>query len=280
MNGTNNNDGISGLQVLLEDNGVVTLDDSYDIPNILNSSSVVLYVTIDPSSNTAQPFYSINNGQTLSLLGSPITLPSSFLDPLDNKGLAVGFISTSRSSSGANPFTATWDYIEVYENQNGILEIEPNILDFGLTPVTNSRRTKYLTLKNEGGPIDNDIVVTNITFSGVDASLFENTSNFPLVIGPGASIKVPIDFISDSTLGEKTATVEVVHDGANSPVTAQVTGELTDIFTPVVRINAGGPEVLATDGGPDWEANNATGTTTGENYAVTSGFPFSVGIGD
>src|SRR5690606_38698788 len=87
-------------------------------------------------------------------------------------------------------------------------------------------------------------------------------------------------FISDSTLGEKTATVEVVHDGANSPVTAQVTGELTDIFTPVVRINAGGPEVLATDGGPDWEANNATGTTTGENYAVTSGFPFSVGIGD
>lgn len=280
MNGTVNNDGVSGLQVLLEDNGVVTLDDSYDIPNILNASAVVLYVTIDPSTNSAQPFYSIDNGQTLSLLGSPITLPSSFLDPLDNKGLAVGFISTSRSSSGSNPFTATWDYIEVYENQNGVLEIEPNTLDFGLTPITNSRRTKFLTLKNEGGPIDSDITVTGITFSGTDATLFESTADLPLVIGPGASIKVPIDFISDGIVGEKNATIEVTHNGSNSPVSSLVTGELTDIFTPVVRINAGGPEVIATDGGPDWEANNATGTTTGENYAVTSGFPFSVGIGD
>ena len=38
---------------------------------------------------------------------------------IDNKGMAISLISTSRdaTSSDSNPFTATWDYIEVYENQ-------------------------------------------------------------------------------------------------------------------------------------------------------------------
>lgn len=272
MNGTANNDNISGLQILLESNGIVTSDTSYDIPNILDSGSVNLYVSIDPATLLAQPFYSIDNGQTLVVLGSPITIPIAFLDDSDSKGLAVGMISTARSQTTPNSFTATWDFIEVYENLDGMVSINPDPLDFGLTPVNNSQRTKYITLNNEGGPTDTVITVTGLNFSGTDSSLFSMDVSFPFNINPGSSVSIPIDFSSDGIIGTKTATISVIHSGNNSMIEADIIGELTDIFTPVVRINAGGNEVIATDNGPNWEENI---TRNGDLFVVDSGNPFT-----
>ncbi|HMC00682.1 MAG TPA: hypothetical protein VKN14_06570, partial [Flavobacteriaceae bacterium] len=138
MNGISNADSEYGIQILLEDGGIVTHDTKYDITDILSANAVNLYISIDPAANTGQPFYSIDGGLTLNLLGSPISLPTSFLDDSDNQGLAITLISTSRN---ATEFTATWDFIEVYENQNGVLTFNPIDLDFGLTPSTNSLRT-------------------------------------------------------------------------------------------------------------------------------------------
>ena len=272
MNGTINSDAINGLQVVLEDNGVVTENMSYNIPNIINSNAIDLYVSIDPASNTAQPFYSIDNGDTLLLLGNAITLPTSFLNATDSQGLAIGLISTSRSEITPNPFTATWDFIEVYENLDGIISLRPDPLDFGLTPVNNSERTKDLKLINNGGPTDTVITVSGLNFSGPNSTLFYSDANFPFDINPGSSVDIPISFSSDNILGVKSASVSVTHSGNNSAVSATLTGNLTDIYVPVVRINAGGPEVIATDGGPNWEQNI---TRIGESYEVTSGGPFS-----
>ncbi|MFC5195436.1 malectin domain-containing carbohydrate-binding protein [Bizionia hallyeonensis] len=272
MNGSLNNDALHGLQLLIESNGVVTLNTTYDIPDIINSGSVDLYISVDPATGLAQPFYSTNNGETLSLLGSAILLPSDFLDPLDAKGMAVGIISTSRSTTTPNPFTATWDFIEAYENQNGVVSINPTNLDFGLTPVNNSQRSKYIVLNNEGGPTDDVISVTALNFVGTNAASFSSDIALPFNINPGSSVKIPIDFISDNIVGVKTANMEVIHSGVNTAVSMTLTGELTDIYTPLVRINAGGPLVLATDGGPDWEDNT---TSTGDSYTVSSGSPYS-----
>jgi Malectin domain/Secretion system C-terminal sorting domain len=276
MNGTLNNDSEYGIQVLLEDQGVITSDNKYDISGILNASSIDLFISIDPSVNTAQPFYSIDNGSTLIILGSPITLPLSFLNSSDNKGLAVGLISTSRSQSSPTPFLATWDLIEVYENQNGVLSINPDPLDFGLTPINNSLRTKYILLNNEGGPTDDVITVTALSFSGTDAASFSSLMSLPFNINPGSSVKVPINFISNSGLGTKNAVLNITHSGNNSPYPSSLTGELTDTYEPIVRINAGGPLTLATDSGPDWEANDITGTVVGTSYIVSSGSSFSI----
>ncbi|WP_452228115.1 HYR domain-containing protein [Lacinutrix sp. MEBiC02404] len=278
MNGTTNVDTVHGLQVLLEDNGVITINNTYDVPGILNAGSVSLYFSIDPTANTAQPFYSIDDGQTLLVLGSPISLPSTFLDPLDTKGLAIGMISTARDASGSasNPFTATWDYIEVYENQNGILTATPNPLDFGLTPTTNSLRTKELNISNEGGPTDDAITITALQFSGTDAAMFSTNITLPLTINAGTNEDLPIHFISNSVLGVKNASLQMVHSGSNSPIQVNVTGEITDTYSPIVRINAGGPLVTASDSGPDWEANNSNGTFTGTSYAVSSGSRYSI----
>lgn len=276
MNGISNADTEYGLQVLLEDNGVVSHNTAYDITNILNASSIQLYIAVDPASNTAQPFYSIDAGATLTLLGSPITLPNSFLDASDDHGMAVSLISTSRASSGSNPFTATWDYIEVTENQNGVLSVEPNPIDFGLTPITNNSRRLYASLKNEGGPTDDIITVSNITFTGDDSSLFSTNVSLPLIINPSQTIKIPIDFTSDMVIGSKTAQLEITHSGSVTPVTIDVLGELTDIFAPIFRMNTGGSEVLASDNGPNWIEVNTNGTINGDGYIITSGSSFSI----
>ncbi|PNQ72127.1 hypothetical protein C1T31_13565 [Hanstruepera neustonica] len=273
MNGSLNVDALNGLQVILEDNGIILVNESYNIPNILNSSDINLYISVDPASNTAQPFYSIDGGQTLNLLGSPVVLPASFLDDSDNQGLAVGIISTSRSDTTPNPFTATWDYIEVYENLDGVLSINPDPLNYGLTPVNNSQRTKFVTLNNEGGPTDSPITITALSFSGTDSSLFSSDFELPFNLNPGSSVKVPVDFSSDDILGVKSATLEVIHNGANSPTAVDLIGELTDIYSPIVRINAGGDMVPSSDGGPEWEANTST---TGNSYVVSSGSPFTI----
>ncbi|MDU8885505.1 malectin domain-containing carbohydrate-binding protein [Yeosuana sp. MJ-SS3] len=275
MNGVTNADSEYGIQILLEDGGVVTHDSKYDITDILSANAINMYISVNPAGNTAQPFYSIDGGLTLNLLGSPITLPINFLDDSDNQGLAITLISTSRNST---EFTATWDFIEVYENQNGILTYNPNNLDFGLTPTTNSLRTKYVTLKNEGGPTDDVITVTDLNFTGTDSGLFSSDISLPFDINPGVSVLVPIHFISFASLGVKSANLEITHSGNNSPNSLQVSAELTDAFVPVVRINTGGNSVTATDGGPDWEANPAGDGGIGESFIVDEGGgTFSIG---
>ena len=272
MNGTMNNDALNGLQLVLESNGIVLVDEIHNVANITNSGSLDLYISINPATFEAQPFYSTDDGNSLNLLGSPIILPAIFLDPNDNKGLAVGMISTARSDATPNTFTATWDFFEVYENLNGILAVEQDPLDFGLTPVTNNQRTKNLVINNEGGPTDDVISITGITFTGNDASLFSSDASFPIQVNPGSSIEIPIDFSSDDILGNKSAIANIIHSGTNSPIAIELTGELTDIFTPIIRINAGGTLVLASDGGPNWEDNT---TLTGDSYTVSSGTSFS-----
>ncbi|MGY0392014.1 malectin domain-containing carbohydrate-binding protein [Bizionia sp. KMM 8389] len=272
MNGTDNTDTLYGLQVLLESNGVITQNSSYDIADIMLSGSVDIYISINPDTNMAQPFYSLNDGESLNLLGPEILLPNNFLDPLDNQGMAAGIISTSRSDTTPTPFTATWDFINVYENQDGIVSLNPDILNFGITPVNNSLRSKSVLIKNEGGPTDNAITITNLNFTGTHAALFNSNISLPITINAGASVNIPIQFTSDNIVGEKSATMEVTHSGLNSPLLMTITGELTDLYAPIIRINAGGDLVLATDSGPNWEANT---TSTGDSYTVSSGSSYA-----
>ncbi|MET7030280.1 PKD domain-containing protein [Sediminicola luteus] len=108
---------ISGIEVALETNGSVnsTFYDFFDLTAI--GSSIDLYIVVNPSLGTAQPSYSIDGGSTINSIGSPINLPSSFLDSNDNKGMAVGIISTS---TGVAPeFAASWDFINVLPESSG-----------------------------------------------------------------------------------------------------------------------------------------------------------------
>lgn len=101
------------LQVVQENEGVVTTDTAYPIPGIVGASEVDLYLSINPSAGTVQPAYSINNGD-ITPLGSSLTINANLLNAIQDSGtaMAIGVIAT-RSSGAAPTFTATWDHIAV-----------------------------------------------------------------------------------------------------------------------------------------------------------------------
>ncbi|NNF02085.1 MAG: hypothetical protein HKN22_05330, partial [Bacteroidia bacterium] len=100
------NSGNGGLRILLEDSGIVTFDSIYNIP-ILDSTSLILSLSIDPTSNMVTPYYSYDLGVTTYSLPS-LAIPSDWIQNI----MACGFLSTSGPNPG-NEFPATWDWIDV-----------------------------------------------------------------------------------------------------------------------------------------------------------------------
>ncbi|WP_313790931.1 PKD domain-containing protein [Allomuricauda sp. SCSIO 65647] len=271
--GTSTSDNEYGFDTVLENGGTVT-SNSYDAAGFSAANNIHLYISVNPSANTAQPFYSFDGGSTVLPLGSTISLPTSFLNAGDNQGLAVGIISTS---VGSGPeYTATWDYINVTEDSNGELALTPDPVDFGTLPVTSGPVELNTFAQNIGGPSSGTISITDVSFTGTDSNLFTNGSSLPLTVGPGTSIAVPITFAPDGNAGAKSANVVITHSGTNSPLTVPITTNLSD-NTSISRVNAGGAQVSSTDGGVDWEDNSAGGATSGATYSVNTGNVFSTG---
>jgi hypothetical protein len=106
------NDGQGGIQVLKEEDGVVSSSMVSLNGQIPVNKSILFYLTIDKSTNLVYPRYSIDGVMTA--VGSPIPLTGKLLQAItqNGKAMAVGIISTSRSAPN---FNASWDYIEVYE---------------------------------------------------------------------------------------------------------------------------------------------------------------------
>ena len=272
MDGTVSGDSTYGFKVVLEENGVST-SATYDVANLLQATGVNLYISVNPSTNSAQVYYSLNNGITISSLGSTITLPASFLDPNDGVGVAVGIISTSGSSE--SEYIATWDFINVVEDSVNSLEPLPNMLDFGQSNTGGSINELNLSLKNLGNPNNGAIEITQLNFVGTNADLFNSNLSLPIQIGPQADALIPIAFTPDNNGGTKTATLEITHNGSNSPLSVSLTSEIT-IEVPVVRISAGSPTIInSTDAGPDWESNPSEGAYNSGSYSVNTGKIFA-----
>lgn len=262
------NGGSGGIRTVLEHGGTAS-ESIFNVPNILSAPTVDLYISVDPGNNTAQPYYSLDDGATVTPLGIPITLPASYLNPADNFGLAVGIISTSSGSS--TPFDASYDFINVTEEMPGVLAALNAPISFNPVPTNSSAIAQDLTVRNEGGPSSGAITVNGINFSGTDASYFSTTAIFPIVLTPGGQINLPILFTPDAVDGLKTATAEVIHSGTNTPLQVSLSAELQDEPVPIVRVNAGGAAITATDGGPNWQANTGTGAQSGNGFSNNTG---------
>ncbi len=103
------NNGVGGLQVVYENAGVPLIT-NFPLLSGIPTSTLDLYLAVNPVSGTVQPKYSANGGPATPL-GSPIRVGGALLAALqDGQSYAVGIIATCR---GAVPFTATWDFVYV-----------------------------------------------------------------------------------------------------------------------------------------------------------------------
>lgn len=263
MDGISNGDGVDGFEITLETNGSPSTS-TYDVPGLLPATAVDIYIGVNPATNAAQPFYSMNGGISIETIGTPITLPADFLSPNDDMGMAVGIISTS---VGSGPeFPATWDFINVTVDQPSNLSLNPDPVDFGTLAVSSGTAQLNITANNEGSPASGSIEITDIAITGSDSALFDNSTALPVQIGPGSELVLPFNFSPDNNAGIKNANIVLTHTGANSPTTVPVTANLTDR---ILSINSGGNQTTYASNifEPD---QFYTGGSTWQNTAATS----------
>ncbi|WP_437439895.1 Kelch repeat-containing protein, partial [Eudoraea algarum] len=74
------------------------------------------------------------------------------------------------------------------------------------------------------------ISITAINITGTDAAMFGHSAALPLDVDPQTSGSIPVTFTPNGVVGTKSASLEIVHSGGNSPVTIALTAELFEII--------------------------------------------------
>jgi hypothetical protein len=156
----------------------------------------------------------------------------------------------------------------------------PSSVDFGDVVVGDSE-TETVTVTNLGDDGDADIAIDDVSTSGDGA--FSAGAASQTTLAPGESADIPVTFTPDETQS-KSATLDVVHSGSNSPFSVDLSGAGASSVEPSFQkstlegFNAGNPTAI--DFGPDGRAYVSTQggtvyalnvTRTGENsYAVVN----------
>ncbi len=250
-----------GILLAREQNGLMDSIQTLPAP-VFAAEWVDLILQVDPSTATVTAFFETGDGPLLPA-GQAIQFPAGWLTA--NTGLAVGIISTSYA---AQPFTATWDSIEVLPmlsdgpNQAPVITLSPT--DIALTGVV---KTISASVNDDGLPgtavnslwsqVSGPAAVTiNSPASATSSFVFPQAGNYTLMLSADDG-----EFISSETI-----TVDVTTATAG---------------TVVKRINAGGP--LLTDGTGAWAADGGGSTLSNTGFihstanpVDTSALPFPV----
>lgn len=115
-----NNGGSSAFEVLFENQGSTSAQ-LVNVAGILNASTIIIYISVDPSTGEVQASYSADGG-TRTNIGTPVTVAGPLLSAIQGtytiggqaSALAAGPIATS--TGPAPEFSASWDYFEVTQN--------------------------------------------------------------------------------------------------------------------------------------------------------------------
>jgi hypothetical protein len=97
-------DGGGGLRLVREHEGLVSVQ-TLALPGALQSQRLTLMLAIEPGTAQVRAMVRLDDGETVAI-GSPISIPETWLDPADAMGLAIGLVATSAGPTP--PFAAHW----------------------------------------------------------------------------------------------------------------------------------------------------------------------------
>ncbi|WP_251343663.1 PKD domain-containing protein [Haloplanus halophilus] len=225
------------------------VDGSLSLVNMPQDSAVVgdnkridLWMHVDPTNDTVTAEYAVDGGQNVTV--GTTSIPDAWLDGSDG-GLAVGTYSTT---NGYATFPATWDFIEVTPEDPTAVEQAPSA-SFSVVP--SAPETGEDVVFDASGSTDSDGTIQSYEwdFDGdgtTDATGQQVVHNYSTADTYQVSLTVTDD---DGLSDGETATITVTDAGdGDQPTDGEV----------VYRVNAAGPSITATDGGPDWDADTGS----------------------
>jgi hypothetical protein len=199
-------------------------------------------------------------------VGFNVAVLKSFQVPVEDGAVTIEFLHEVE-----NPAIKGLEIVGVSPLPDAELVAAPSPQDFGAVQV-GTPATETITLTNNGsGALAPDIEITSMTLTGTNAAEFSHTFTTPVLVAPGDSTTVDVTF-TPASLGAKTAALEIAHDGANSPLVVDLSGEgvglelvalpeQIDFGTVYVGNTATTPLTLTNNGGaaaPDIEITNVT----------------------
>ncbi|MDJ0852221.1 MAG: Ig-like domain-containing protein, partial [Myxococcota bacterium] len=267
--------GAGEIQFVSENNDSPTetfiqADDLFDVAETDNKK-IFFEIEVDVLAETATPTvtYETATGSTtvtgaaLSLTGTNVleAIQGNYTVNGQTTGVAVGLFSTNNGQPAANTFQAVFDDIEITATE---AELPPNATDdqqaTGINTVLNIAVVDLLANDSDPNPGD------TLTLTAVS-----NPVNGQVVLDDNATPSdTSDDFVTftPDTDFEGTATFEyTVSDPGLLTDTATVSVSVADRVI-LYRVNGGGPEIAAIDGGPDWTADTASAQS---EFLVTSG---------
>lgn len=252
------------IKIVLTTAGITALQEINDVPqtpiNIPISvgnrptAGIIFYFVVNPSNGQVDLEYAIDGGSRNTI--GTITAQGSILNAIQQTGqdLAVGFIGTS-GTNGVE-LEGTWDFLNVVGEVPTIAQQLPNI-------------TRAINASNESIDLSNyfndDNGTGNLTYT-----VFQNSN--PAI---GASISGNnLSLTFPGTPAVSNITVRAT-DNDSFFVDNSFTVTVTDAPIALYRVNSGGPEIGAIDGGLDWEedsvaSNSAFLSVAGTNQIFTS----------
>ena len=123
-------------------------------------------------------------------------------------------------------------------------------LDFFTVQVDSTSQSQALTVTNtSNGSID----ITAVSITGDNAGDFSHTFSGPVTVADGADASFDVAF-SPTEEGQLNASLEIVHTGANSPLTVALTGEGTSVHLSFLELLTVGSGAVAKS--PDFPLYN------------------------
>lgn len=241
------------VQLLSEVDGQIYYEQS-NAATFTESDFVDLTIEVDPASAIATASYQIdNNDQTEQMVEvASVDFPAAWLS--GSTRLAVGIISTS---TGAQPFPATWDYITV-EPIDGSAVNDGSVANDSI--VANQAPTVTITAVGEVTTGVKTLVSATVADDTLTAT--ELNPKWSLLSGPAevsfSDSTKPSTAMTFSEAGRYELSLTVT-DGeytAADSIIVVVTNEVKTGANVVYRINAGGSHLPATDG--DWLSDSAS----------------------
>ncbi|MEM6801680.1 MAG: T9SS type A sorting domain-containing protein [Bacteroidota bacterium] len=228
----------------------------YPVRTILAEKKINLFWELDPFEGTAQAYYSRSQAEELEPVGPTIRLSGKSLQALTCEyniqgkpsHLAIGL----HASHGSAPaFQAKYDFLEVYtDRQSCALQLDKSTIDFLAIP---ENTTKYMSL-DLFNPLMFKMDISHVQLSGADADMFEIKEHSFVDLDAEHNAKLEIAFTPTSS-GKKEALLQVFNSCSGKALEIPLTGMGATFSEVLYRVNAGGSEIPATDGGLDWEAD-------------------------
>lgn len=297
-----------GIEFVVEEGGTqnVALSSQANLTDHLDELYIDLYINVDPAAKTVEGYYALQSDiANIQPIGDGAVTVSGDLaavlngtyqiDSIDSK-MAIGFIATSRGA--AEPFEATWDFVEVVLQDPSEVTVSPDSVNFGSIEVGDTSNSQNVTVEHTGGLLTGEVMVTDVQIVGDNASEFAHDFAGPVSIRPSETAQIGVTFSPTSEGNSKTATLQIIHNGDNaspqlvtlvgsgvpvsgenqaptvSPIDDQVSYEGDDIAALGLAVNA------VDNDGPGNLTYSATGLPDGIDLEPTNGMFFGTVVTD